>query len=368
MITTENSTITYTGNGTQRVFTFPYKFFRRTHIYVFVDGEQRTPGAHFTVEPDGGEQATVTFHTAPPPGATVEIKRIVPLVQLVDYQQQGAFDPKAVEYNDDYLMMGLQQLKDLSGAPGPQGPPGEPGGIGPQGEPGPEGPPGPPGPKGDPGEQGPPGPPGEPGPQGPPGPPGDPGPQGPPGPPGTNVLEPRVVSLESTAVNHGVRIASNEACCTNTSMRVGLVEGQVNVIATDLGTVQDQLSDLDAKVINHEGRIAALEVDAGTAWAYVTQDPNNPSQGSAVGKGVYEIVTSQSPGQWTVFRGASGPYWTQAAVQVTLDGDAETVHLVPRVLGRSEDQLYIGFWSLSTDTWWEGDCPNFSITIRAKDP
>lgn len=340
MITTENSTITYTGNGTQRVFTFPYKFFRRTHIYVFVDGEQRTPGAHFTVEPDGGEQATVTFHTAPPAGATVELKRIVPLVQLVDYQQQGAFDPKAVEYNDDYLMMGLQQLKDLSGAPGPQGPPGEPGGIGPQGEPGPEGPPGPPGPKGDPGEQGPPGPPGEPGPQGPPGPPGDPGPQGPPGPPGTNVLEPRVVSLESTAVNHGVRIASNEACC------------QFNTQRGD----------------DHEIRITALEQQdtAGEAWAYITPNPDDDGDtGVAVGQGIKAQVYDIGGGAWNVRPEYPLDDWSRAMVQVTLDqADPNPENHLRASIVRYSNAITLRFWQPTGGQWWSGPCPSFSILIR----
>lgn len=237
-IHTTNSKITYTANGTQTVFPFPYPFRRRENLYVFVDGEQRTLGVHYEVSPvSGGPNGNVTFFTAPPNGSTVEIKRILPLTQLIDFVQQGAFDPRTVEQGFDDATMIFQQFADLSGTPGPQGPPGP---AGSPGEPGPEGPPGPPGPKGDTGEQGPQGPEGPPGPPGPQGPPGPEGPQGPQGPPGNAIYLPRIVDLETTAVNHGNRIAANEACCASSQLRLSIVEPKVAALETKVASLGER--------------------------------------------------------------------------------------------------------------------------------
>src|SRR5690606_15268856 len=116
-LTTTRSLITYTGNGTQKVFTFPYAYLRAAHIRVTLikangDEVQLTPGSDFSVEPDGGTAGTVTLATAPAAGEKVRIQRVVPLIQPESFPIQGPFDPRAVESLFDWQMMAIQQLSD----------------------------------------------------------------------------------------------------------------------------------------------------------------------------------------------------------------------------------------------------------------
>lgn len=115
-LTTTSSVYTYTANGSQRVFTFPYKFTRRTDIRVTLieNGVERdlVLGADYNVDPDGGDSATVTLTTAPAAGVLVRIRRVVGLTQPQTFPIQGPFDPKAVEAALDRIHMILQQLSD----------------------------------------------------------------------------------------------------------------------------------------------------------------------------------------------------------------------------------------------------------------
>jgi len=116
-LTTTRSLITYTGNGTQKVFTFPYAYLRAAHIRVTIikangDEVQLTPGTDFSVEPDSGTAGTVTLKTAPAAGEKVRIQRVVPLIQPESFPIQGPFDPQAVEALFDWQMMAIQQLSD----------------------------------------------------------------------------------------------------------------------------------------------------------------------------------------------------------------------------------------------------------------
>ena len=116
-LTTTRSLITYDGNGTQKVFTFPYTYLRAAHIRVTLikangDEVQLTPGTDFSVEPDGGPAGTVTLSTAPAVGEKVRIQRVVPLIQPESFPIQGPFDPRAVESLFDWQMMAIQQLSD----------------------------------------------------------------------------------------------------------------------------------------------------------------------------------------------------------------------------------------------------------------
>src|SRR5690606_34596131 len=85
-LTTTRSLIVYNGNGTQKVFAFPYAYLRAAHIRVTIilangDEVQLAPGSDFTVDPDGGTAGTVTLAIAPAAGEKVRIQRVVPLIQ-----------------------------------------------------------------------------------------------------------------------------------------------------------------------------------------------------------------------------------------------------------------------------------------------
>lgn len=115
-LTTTSSVYTYTANGSQRVFTFPYKFTRRTDIRVtLIENGVETDlvlGAGYNVDPDGGDSATVTLTTAPAAGVLVRIRRVVGLTQPQTFPIQGPFDPKAVEAALDRIHMALQQISE----------------------------------------------------------------------------------------------------------------------------------------------------------------------------------------------------------------------------------------------------------------
>src|SRR5690606_24349853 len=115
-LTTTSSVVTYTANGTQKVFTFPYKFTRRTDLRVtLIDGDVETDlqlGADYSVDPDGGDSGTVTLTTAPAAGVTVRIQRVVGLTQEVNLPIQGPVDPMAITAALDKLTMICQQLSE----------------------------------------------------------------------------------------------------------------------------------------------------------------------------------------------------------------------------------------------------------------
>ena len=153
------------------------------------------------------------------------------------------------------------------GAPGPQGDPGPKGDPGPQGDPGPMGLPGAgtPGTPGAPGEPGPVGDPGPDGPMGPPGPQGDPGPKGDPGvqgdvgpkgdqglqgPPGQDV-DPAVAAQ---VAQNTADIDANQASIANLNAdlagmfaRLGDVEQQASVNATNINNNGERITALEAK-------------------------------------------------------------------------------------------------------------------------
>lgn len=115
-LTTTSSVYTYVSNGTQRVYTFPYPFTRRTDLRVtLIDDGVETDlilGAGYSVDPDGGASGTVTLTTAPAAGVLVRIRRVVALTQEASFPVQGPFSPEVVAKALDKLTMICQQLSE----------------------------------------------------------------------------------------------------------------------------------------------------------------------------------------------------------------------------------------------------------------
>lgn len=127
-ISSEQSTQSYSGDGSTVTFPYGYPFFALDEVKVELratDGTIITPiynGAgtyDYTVSgtldaetsryPNGG---SVTFNTAPPSGYTIALFREVTLTQETDYVANDAFPAETHENALDKLTMIAQQLRD----------------------------------------------------------------------------------------------------------------------------------------------------------------------------------------------------------------------------------------------------------------
>lgn len=122
-ISTTDSRISYNGNGVTTVFSFPYKFFSNSHIFVIevaADGTE-TPKqitTHYTVTGAGDDAGgSVTMLTAPASGKTLVIYRDTEVVQETDYTSGDPFPAQSHENALDKLTM-IMQEKTPGGGPG----------------------------------------------------------------------------------------------------------------------------------------------------------------------------------------------------------------------------------------------------------
>lgn len=120
----------YTGNGVTREFSFPFKVWQASQVRVILAepstkaGEGGTSAASLSgtetdvtaqvsvsLSPTGG---TVTFATAPAPGATLAILRQMPFVQEDRYITGTRFDPHEIEDALDIACAERQELRELA--------------------------------------------------------------------------------------------------------------------------------------------------------------------------------------------------------------------------------------------------------------
>ena len=111
MISTTGRAISYTGNGTQTVFEFPYALIDAVDLVVTVDDTVVSTYA-VVLYPDRDTGATVTFNVAPVAATTVVIKRVTPLTQLVDYTPGDRFNAETHENALDKLTLIHQEIDD----------------------------------------------------------------------------------------------------------------------------------------------------------------------------------------------------------------------------------------------------------------
>ncbi|QLB63474.1 glycosyl hydrolase family 28-related protein [Paraburkholderia caribensis] len=109
-VTTDNSRISYAGDGISTTFQFPYYFLSSGDVHVFINSVEQTSG--FTVtgagNPAGG---SVAFSAAPAPGAIVQLIRDPDLLQQTNLPPNDPFPSDAVEKALDKLTMIAQARK-----------------------------------------------------------------------------------------------------------------------------------------------------------------------------------------------------------------------------------------------------------------
>lgn len=120
-LTSTNNSITYTGNGSTKTFTVPFKFLASTDLVVTVGGITKALGPDYTVKGAGNANGTVTTTTAPTSGTAVVITRSTPLTQTSTVRQalpfpagaaiDGALDKLTMEHQDGRAS---QAIKDTA--------------------------------------------------------------------------------------------------------------------------------------------------------------------------------------------------------------------------------------------------------------
>lgn len=114
-----DTSVTYTGNNVTTIFPFGFRVDAAEHLVVTLitiasGASVIVNPANYTITgltaPGGG---SITYPNAGAPLTTayqINIKRIVPLLQLLDIGQQSAFSPEVLEQALDYIVMMIQQL------------------------------------------------------------------------------------------------------------------------------------------------------------------------------------------------------------------------------------------------------------------
>jgi len=95
----------HVGNNGEKEFGYNYTVTDESWIQVFVDSEFAMSNTLYSINLD---TKMITFITAPTDGANIEIRRSIPLDQLVDYTAYDAFPAETHEYALDKLTMILQ--------------------------------------------------------------------------------------------------------------------------------------------------------------------------------------------------------------------------------------------------------------------
>jgi len=123
-VTVTNTTrrITYPGDGAASSFAVPFRIVLDAHVTVAVlDAAGVTTvkalTTDYTYTGAGLNSGTVNWVSVlPATGETVIIERIVPLTQLLDLINTGAYLPKNTEDELDLLMMAIQQVDEAVSA------------------------------------------------------------------------------------------------------------------------------------------------------------------------------------------------------------------------------------------------------------
>lgn len=112
---TTDSEINYVGNGVATVFAVPFLFTKNSDLIVTrVDATGNSTilviGSDYTVSGAGNAPGgTVTLSSALAVGATLNIRRSLPVVQETDLRNQGKFYQQTIEDALDYLTLLIQQ-------------------------------------------------------------------------------------------------------------------------------------------------------------------------------------------------------------------------------------------------------------------
>lgn len=115
-VSTTSNRISYNGNGSTTVFSFPYKFLSASDLKVYVGGVLQVITTDYSVGTPSDAGANVTFVSAPPSGtANIVILRDPDLLQSTDLPSNGPFPASSVERMVDKVTLVAQRLADLFG-------------------------------------------------------------------------------------------------------------------------------------------------------------------------------------------------------------------------------------------------------------
>ena len=116
-VTTETSSITYTGNGVATNFPYPFKIISSSHlrvskILISTEAVTSVSSADYTVNGVGDASGgSIDYSPALSSLYQLLIERVVPYTQDVDIDNEGGFLPEVVEQQLDLMVMQIQQLK-----------------------------------------------------------------------------------------------------------------------------------------------------------------------------------------------------------------------------------------------------------------
>lgn len=114
-VSSQQSEVPYTGDGTTTIFPIPFYFLQNSDIQIVVNDSLGNiypvvQNVDYTVSGAGNQAGgSVTFGVAPVNLRTVTIQRIVPATQLTDYQPNDDFPAETHERALDKLTMLVQQ-------------------------------------------------------------------------------------------------------------------------------------------------------------------------------------------------------------------------------------------------------------------
>jgi hypothetical protein len=115
-VSSEQSSVTYTGNGVTTLFAIPYYFLSKTHIQVSLTDSAgvvipKVLDIDYTVAGAGNEAGgSLTFLVAPPNLSNLVVARNVPATQLTEYRPNDDFPAESHERALDKLTMIAQQV------------------------------------------------------------------------------------------------------------------------------------------------------------------------------------------------------------------------------------------------------------------
>jgi len=107
------NTVSHAGDDVTVAFAIPFPFEVNAHIdvYLVVDSTGvETLQTNYSLTGAGGLTGTCTMDVAPETGQTLFIRRVLPLTQETDYQDNDAFDADTSEVSLDRLAQQVQQI------------------------------------------------------------------------------------------------------------------------------------------------------------------------------------------------------------------------------------------------------------------
>lgn len=113
-VSTTSNRITYNGDGTTTVFSFPYKFLATSDLQVYVDDVLQVITTDYSVGAPGDGGANVTLLSAPAAGiSNIVILRNPDLLQQSALPSNGPFPAPTIEKMVDKATLVIQRLNEL---------------------------------------------------------------------------------------------------------------------------------------------------------------------------------------------------------------------------------------------------------------